>query len=107
MFAGCAVGVTERQRMDRKTAIHALLDVIAFELFEFIRESESSFKDRWVPSTFIKESLQLNFVAVPLENQQYGEKGWIFAILARMLEDQGLLEYKKTGNRAFYRSKPA
>jgi hypothetical protein len=44
-------------------------------------------------------------VAVPREGEQYGEKGWLFAILARMLEDEGLVEYRKDGNRAFYRSR--
>jgi len=28
----------------------------------------------------------------------------VFATLARMLEDKSLIEYKKTGKRAFYRS---
>jgi hypothetical protein len=91
--------------MNRKTAIHALLKVIAFELLEFIRERESSFSDRWVPAADIKNDLELNFVAVPREGEQYGEKGWLFAILARMLEDEGLVEYRKDGNRAFYRSR--
>jgi hypothetical protein len=90
--------------MDRKGAIHSLLRVIVFELLQFIRESESSFKDRWVPAADIKNALELNFVAVPRENKQYGEKGWFFAILARMLEDDGLVEYKKEGSRSYYRS---
>ena len=90
--------------MDRKQAIHSLLNVIAFELLQFIKESESSFKDRWVPSTYIKEKLELNFISVPVGNKQYGEKGWFFAIVARMLEDQKLVQYKKVGSRAFYRS---
>ena len=91
--------------MNRKDAIHWLLKVIAFELFEFIRESEPSYEDRWVPAAYIKDTLELNFVAVPRENVQYGEKGWLFAILARMLEDEGLVEYKKEENRAFYSTK--
>jgi hypothetical protein len=91
--------------MDRKNAIHSLLKVMAFEVFEFIRETEPSFENRWVPAVDIKNSLDLNFVAVPIENEQYGEKGWLFAILARMLEDQGVVEYQKVGNRAFYRTK--
>jgi hypothetical protein len=91
--------------MNRKDAIHRLLKVIAFELFEFIRELESSFEDRWVPAADIKNALELNFVAVPRENVQYGEKGWLFAILARMLEDEGLVEYKKEESRAFYRTR--
>ena len=53
----------------------------------------------------IKQSLALNFVAVPKGGKQYGEKGWLFAILARILEDRGLLEHNKNGSRAFYRAK--
>ena len=90
--------------MDHKQAIHSLLNVIAFELLQFIKESESSFEERWVPSIHIKEKLELNFISVPKGNKQYGEKGWFFAIVARTLEDQTLVEYKKEGTRAFYRS---
>ena len=90
--------------MDRKQVIHSLLNISAFELLEFIKESESSFEERWVPSAYIKDKLELNFISVPVENKQYGEKGWFFAIVARMLEDEKLVEYQKQGNRAFYRS---
>ncbi len=93
--------------MDRKMVIHSLLRIISFELLEFIKDSEPSFEDRWVPAAEIKNALELNFVAVPREGEQYEEKGWLFAILARMLEDQGLVDYKKEGKRAFYRSKKA
>ena len=85
--------------MDHKQAIHSLLNVIVFELLQFIKQSEGSFDERWVPSTYIKTELELNFVSVPVENKQYGEKGWFFAIIARMLEDQKLVEYKKEGDR--------
>ena len=90
--------------MDRKKNIHDMLNKISIEILEFIKENESFFTDRWVPSVHIKKSLDLNFVSVPKANKQYGEKGWLFAIMARMLEDQGLVKYKKIGNRAFYRS---
>lgn len=91
--------------MDRKNAIHALLSVMAYEVFQFIKESESSSEGGWVRSADIKNALELDFLAVPKNNKQYGEKGWLFAILARKLEDDGLVEYKKEGSRAFYRSK--
>lgn len=90
--------------MNRKDAIHSLLEIIMFELLQFIKESESSFHQGWVPATHIKDKLDLNFAAVPVENKQYGAKGWLFATLARMLEDQKLVEYKKVGSRAMYRS---
>lgn len=91
--------------MDRKTAIHSLLNIMAFELLEYIRECESSFESRWVPAAEVKKTLELNFVAVPKQGEQYGQKGWLFAILARMLEDQHLVEYHKEGSRAFYRTR--
>lgn len=92
--------------MTRKDVIHKLLDDAAIELLAFIKDCESKFKDRdrWVPAAEIKDNLDLNFVAVPRSGKQYGPKGWVFATLARMLEDKSLVEYKKTGSRAFYRS---
>jgi len=90
--------------MKHKEAIHALLDEMARELLEFIRENESSYGERWVPSVDIKRELSLNLVCVPKKNTQYGEKGWLLAILARILEDKDLIEHKKAGNRAYFRS---
>ncbi len=92
--------------MSHRDNIHRLLQATANELLAFIRESEVQYseEDSWVPATEIKNKLKLNFVAVPKSNQQYGEKGWLFAILARILEDQGLVEYQKIGSRAYYRT---
>ena len=83
-----------------------MLNDASLERLAFIKDSESKFKDQdhWVPAAEIKNELDLNFVAVPKSGIQYGEKGWVFATLARMLEDKSLVEYKKIGNRAFYRS---
>lgn len=92
--------------MNQKEKIHKLLNEAAMELLAFIKDSESKLKDqdRWVPAAEIKSKLDLNFVTVPRSGKQYGEKGWVFAALARLLEDKSLLEYKKLGSRAFYRS---
>lgn len=92
--------------MTRKITIHKLRDDAALELLAFIKDSESKFKDqdRWVPAAEIKNGLALNFFAVPKSGTQYGEKGWVFGTLARMLEDKLLVEHKKAGGRAFYRS---
>ena len=90
--------------MDRKHRIHELLAKMSDEVLEFIKEKEASYKDRWVPSVHIKKALDLNFVCVPKKNKQYGEKGWLLAILARILEDKGRIEHHKIGNRAFFRS---
>jgi len=91
--------------MSRKDRLHKLIHDIANEIFDYIKEEEAFFPERWVPSSKIKNELGLNFVAVPLANKQYGSKGWLFAITARLLEDEDLLDYKKVGNRAYYRSK--
>ena len=90
--------------MDRKQKIRELLSMMSDEVFECIREKETSYKDRWVPSVHLKDALDLNKVCVPKSNKQYGEKGWLFAILARILEDEGRIEHYKIGNRAFYRT---
>ena len=92
--------------MTKEDALHKLLNDAALELLAFIKECESKFKDQehWVPAAEIKDNLDLNFVAVPRSGKQHGPKGWVFATLARMLEDKSLVEYKKTGSRAFYRS---
>jgi hypothetical protein len=90
--------------MKAKDRIHGLIKEISREVLQFIQEHESQAHDRWVPASQIKQELELNFVAVPRANEQYGGKGWFFAIIARMLEDESLIEYKKVGRRAYYRS---
>lgn len=92
--------------MTRKDMIHKLLNDAALEMLAFLKDSENNFEDQdhWVPAAKIKNNLDLNFVAVPKGGTQYGEKGWVFATLARMLEDKSLVEYKKEGGRAYYRS---
>jgi hypothetical protein len=92
--------------VSRKQAIHHLLNDAALELLAFIEERQPHFKSQecWVPAAELKRELELNFVAVPKEGKQYGEKGWVFASLMRMLEDQGLVEYRKSGSRAYCRS---
>jgi len=90
--------------MGHKENIQQLISKMATEVLAFIREEESKYKDRWVPAAHIKNSLALSFVAVPKGNKQYGEKGWLFAIIARILEDENRIEYRKAGSRAFCRS---
>ena len=91
--------------MDYKRRIHGHIQAAADEMLAFVRSSESSHQERWVPAVQIKDALELNFVAVPQHGNQYGPKGWLFAILARILEDQGRLEHRKIGSRAFFRSR--
>jgi hypothetical protein len=90
--------------MAHKDNVHRLLQECAGEVLQFIEEREPLHKDGWVPTVEVKDSLALNFVAVPRASKQYGEKGWVFAVLARMLEDDGRLEYKKEGSRSYCRS---
>ena len=93
--------------VNHKVRMHEHIQAAAEELLAFVRSSESSHQERWIPAVQIKDALQLNFVAVPQQGNQYGPKGWLFAILARILEDQGRLEHKRIGSRAFFRSKGA
>lgn len=90
--------------MGHKTNIHNLIKQMSIEIFDFIKQEEPKFRDRWVPSAHIKNSLELDFVAVPKANKQYGQKGWLFAIIARILEDQGQVRYQKVNGRAYYRT---
>ena len=90
--------------MTRKDRVHELIHGIANEVQNQIKESEQQYPDRWVPAAEIKNQLELNFLAVPLANKQYGTRGWMFAIIARILEDEGKVAYKKVGSRAFYRT---
>lgn len=98
----------EGNLMTHKEAIHKLLNEAALELLAFIKDAESNSKEQghWVAAADIKNSLDLNFVAVPKSGTQYGEKGWVFATLARMLEDKSLIKHTKIGSRSFYRSTP-
>ena len=43
----------------------------------------------------IKDALELSLVAMPQQGNQYGPRGWLFEILAKILKDQGRLEHKK------------
>lgn len=90
--------------MQTKDRVQELIGELAQEVFSFIEDQEPSYLDRWVPAIHIKNSLDLNYVAVPKDNAQYGAKGWLFAILARILEDKNQVEYKKVDGRAYYRS---
>ena len=93
--------------MDHKQRIHSHIQASADALLEFVRSCESDYAERWVPTIRIKDALALNFVATPQGGKQYGPKGWLFAILARLLEDQGSLEHKRIGSRSFCRSRAA
>lgn len=90
--------------MNSKDKIHSLLRQCCDEILIYVQEREPLHADRWVPTAEVKTGLALNFVAVPKSSKQYGEKGWLFATLARMLEDEGRLQYNRQGNRSYCRS---
>jgi hypothetical protein len=73
-------------------------------LLTYIKEVEPLHPDGWVPTAEIKKALDINFVAVPKANTPRGEKGWFFATLSRMLEDQGRLKYERRGSRSYCKS---
>lgn len=91
--------------MVRKSKIHQHINAITDEILAHIKDNEAFSPDRWVPASEIKNELDLYFVSVPSQGKQYGKKGWLFAIMARLLEDKDLVEFKKAGSRSYYRSK--
>lgn len=90
--------------MPHRARIQELIKKISIEVLSFIKEEESKYEDRWVPAAHIKNSLGLNLVAVPQANENQGARGWLFGIIARKLEDENLIEYRRVGNLSFCRS---
>lgn len=91
--------------MSHKDTIHDLFDQMADEMAAFIEDSEAGFSEGWVPATYIKDQLQLKKSAYPQGNKIDNETGWLFATLARHLQDKDKVSFRKSGNRSFYRSK--
>lgn len=91
--------------MNHKQKIHELFSSMANEMAAFIRESESDFSEGWIPATYIKDQLKLKKSAYPQGNKIDNETGWLFATMARHLQDQNQVEFKKTNSRSYYRSK--
>lgn len=90
--------------MSRKAKILSLLDEITMEIYGFIKEVEISYPERWVPAAVIKNDLDLKFSSYPLENEIDNKTGWLFATFARMLQEKGIVEFRKSGTRSFYRT---
>jgi len=91
--------------MSHKEKIHVLFDDMANEMAAFIKESQSGFSEGWVPATYIKEQLQLKKSSYPQGNKIDNETGWLFATLARHLQDKEKVDFKKVGSRSFYKCK--
>lgn len=92
--------------MEKRKMILEFFEKITLELLHGIVEMESNCEDEWIPLTDINKEFGLDLPAVPLASERRpGHKGWLLATLTRRLEDKGIIEYKKEGGRAFYRSK--
>ncbi len=90
--------------MTHKSKIHELFSEMSNEICDFIKESESDFGESWVPATFIKDQLELKKSAYPQENKIDNKTGWLFATIARHLQDEQKVLFKKVGNRSFYKT---
>jgi hypothetical protein len=90
--------------MNSKDKMHGLLRECCDEILVYVRERAPLHADRWVPIAEVKKGLDLNLVAAPKSSKQYGAKGWLFATLARMLEDDGRLECRREGSRSYCRT---
>lgn len=87
----------------QKQEIERLLQLMSDQLMSYISEVEPGFQGRWVPATHLKTQLNLKRDSYPVANKIQNRTGWLFAILARMLEEQGKVEFRKEGNRSYYR----
>jgi len=90
--------------MSRKGKVDALFEALADEIYLFIEESESGFPEGWVPAAYIKDQLDLKKSSYPRSNKIDNKTGWFFAIIARRLEDQGRVVFKKEKSRSYYKS---
>jgi len=75
------------------------------EVHAFIKSSESGFNESWVPAIYIKDQLNLKKSAYPQGNKIDNKTGWLFATIARHLQDQNKVQFKKVGSRSFYRTR--
>ncbi len=91
--------------MSHKLKVHDYFQLMSDSVFAFIKESESGFTERdgWVPATYIKDQLELKKSSYPQGNKIDNETGWLFATIARHLQDQSRVDYKKIGSRSFYK----
>lgn len=91
--------------MSNRENIDDLFNKMANEVCEFIKASESGFSENWVPAAYIKDQLHLTKNAYPQGNKTDNKTGWLFATLARHLQDQNKVAFKKIGSRSYYKTK--
>ena len=91
--------------MTTKDKIHDLLKECCQEVLAYVREREPLYPDGLVPATDVNEGSRYSTLALFQETLKIlpGQKGWLFATFARMLEDDGSLEHRKKGTRSYYR----
>ena len=91
--------------MQATNKIQALLQDCCEEVFLYIQQRESWYQDGMVPATDVNTGLGINFSAVPKNSKDpNGQKGWLLATLARMLEDDGRITLHKKGTRVLYKT---
>lgn len=90
--------------MNHKVKVHEFFGLMSDEVLAFIKESESGFPEGWVPATYIKDQLELKMSAYPQSNKIDNKTGWLFSTIARYLQDKNQVDFKKDGNRSYYKS---
>ena len=90
--------------MAYKSKVHKLFNEMSNEVCAFIKSSESDFSEGWVPATYIKDQLELKKSAYPQGNTIDNKTGWLFATIARHLQDENKVLFKKVGSRSFYKT---
>ena len=90
--------------MPHKSKIHELFSAMSNEVCDFIKLSESSFNNGWVPATYIKDQLELKKSAYPQGNKIDNKTGWLFATIARHLQDDKKVLFNKVNGRSFYKT---
>lgn len=89
--------------MERKTSVHAAVNAIAREVLLFINDTARADAGGWVARADICDALDLHYPATPKNGHRRVDDGELFAVIARLLEDKELLEYRNDGDRAYYR----
>ena len=89
--------------MGHKAKVHELFGLMSGEVLAFIKEAESGFDEGWVPATHIKDQLDLTMYSYPQGNITDNKTGWLFATIARYLQDNNRVNFKKIGSRSYYK----
>jgi hypothetical protein len=90
--------------VNHKQKIDELFNLMCDEVCSYIKSEESGFNEGWVPATHIKDQLDLKKSSYPQSNEIDNKTGWLFATIARQLEDKNKVVFKKDGSRSFYKT---